>query len=211
MLRPLTSLKRRLLGRPARGLKTDSPAWYDSAYDKATDYWEPYYKSEYFPIWAVMADRLVTAGARRILDIGCGPGQFAAYLSELGMSVTGIDFSPKAIELARQAAPAAEFHVGDIMDKQWYADPYDAYVCTEVLEHVERDGELIASWTSGVRCLCTVPDFPWESHVRHFESEADVSARYAEFFRSLSTSTFKKAGSVRHPVLQHFLFDGIRA
>jgi SAM-dependent methyltransferase len=174
------------------------------------EYWQPYYASRYFPVWTVIADRLVTADAARVLDVGCGPGQLASYLSELGIAVTGIDFSPKAIAMARKAAPAASFHVGDVLEARWYGDDYDAIVSTEVLEHVERDLELVGLWPPGTRCLCTVPDFPFDSHVRHFEGSEQVRDRYGELLSDLSIREFKGVGNEERPVLRYFLFDGVR-
>jgi 2-polyprenyl-3-methyl-5-hydroxy-6-metoxy-1,4-benzoquinol methylase len=43
---------------------------------------------------------------RRVLDVGCGEGVNAVLLAKLGASVTGIDISPKAIDLARRRAQA---------------------------------------------------------------------------------------------------------
>lgn len=37
----------------------------------------------------------------KVLDIGCGAGRISLYLQELGLSVFGIDISPKAIEVCR--------------------------------------------------------------------------------------------------------------
>jgi SAM-dependent methyltransferase len=199
------------LGLAPVGPAADTSAWYDEAYSRTREYREPYFDSRYFPVWTVIADRLLSAGARRVLDIGCGPGQLAAYLGELGLEVTGIDFSPKAIELARRAAPDADFHVGDVLEPHWYEDGYDAFVCTEVLEHLTRDHELVQSWPAGTRCLCTVPDFPYESHVRYFKTDQDVRARYADFFTALAVREFKHAPNADRAVLRYFLFDGIRA
>ena len=41
---------------------------------------------------------------RRICDFGCGPGLYALPLAEQGAVVTGIDFSARSIQHARQAA-----------------------------------------------------------------------------------------------------------
>lgn len=41
---------------------------------------------------------------KRILDVGCGDGLNAVILAMLGADVTGIDISPKAIEVARRRA-----------------------------------------------------------------------------------------------------------
>jgi ubiquinone/menaquinone biosynthesis C-methylase UbiE len=40
--------------------------------------------------------------ACKTLDVGCGTGNYAKYLSLMGFEVLGIDFSEKAIELARR-------------------------------------------------------------------------------------------------------------
>jgi 2-polyprenyl-3-methyl-5-hydroxy-6-metoxy-1,4-benzoquinol methylase len=41
---------------------------------------------------------------KSVLDVGCGDGANAVLLAQLGAIVTGIDISPKAIELARKRA-----------------------------------------------------------------------------------------------------------
>ncbi|TYL39736.1 methyltransferase type 11 [Natronococcus pandeyae] len=37
-----------------------------------------------------------------VLDVGCGAGQYACWLQERGLEVTGIDASPHAVEAARE-------------------------------------------------------------------------------------------------------------
>jgi len=50
----------------------------------------------------------------RVLDVGCGCGELAAYLNSLGISCTGIDESPLNVVEARRAVPACEFTCGGI-------------------------------------------------------------------------------------------------
>jgi SAM-dependent methyltransferase len=55
----------------------------------------------------------------QIVDLGCGPGHTTALLAELfpRARVTGIDRSPRFVELARQAyGDRARFVVGDVTD-----------------------------------------------------------------------------------------------
>ncbi|HOD16379.1 MAG TPA: class I SAM-dependent methyltransferase [Spirochaetota bacterium] len=40
----------------------------------------------------------------KLLDLGCGPGLYATRFARHGIKVTGIDFSPRSIEYARQSA-----------------------------------------------------------------------------------------------------------
>lgn len=54
--------------------------------------------------------------ARRVYDLGCGPGNSTALLAErfAGAAITGIDNSQAMLEAARKACPAAGFALGDL-------------------------------------------------------------------------------------------------
>lgn len=43
----------------------------------------------------------------RLLDVGCGPGRHAVAFAKAGLAVTGVDISPRFLELAAQAAHEA--------------------------------------------------------------------------------------------------------
>lgn len=48
----------------------------------------------------------------QILDLGCGPGLYAEKLAEKGHQVTGIDFSAKSIEYAKESAQKNNLDIG---------------------------------------------------------------------------------------------------
>jgi ubiquinone/menaquinone biosynthesis C-methylase UbiE len=48
----------------------------------------------------------------RIIDIGCGPGQWTNYLYESGADVEGIDSVPEFIDYARRRYPDASYRIG---------------------------------------------------------------------------------------------------
>jgi len=54
----------------------------------------------------------------RFLDVGCGPGSNSIYMAEKGWDVTGVDFVPRAIAMARRKLAAGDvkagFLVGDV-------------------------------------------------------------------------------------------------
>lgn len=50
-------------------------------------------------------------GGSRALDFGCGTGRSSAFLRRLGFAVTGIDISPRMIELARRADPCGNYQL----------------------------------------------------------------------------------------------------
>jgi SAM-dependent methyltransferase len=58
------------------------------------------------------ADRVRGRGA--VCDLGCGPGQVARFLHDLGADVVGIDLSPGMVEEARRRSPKVPFRQGDM-------------------------------------------------------------------------------------------------
>lgn len=49
-------------------------------------------------------DKLNLAPGRRLLDVTCGPGLYAADLAQRGVHVTGVDFGPASIAYAKELA-----------------------------------------------------------------------------------------------------------
>lgn len=62
-----------------------------------------------------LARRIPQTSPRRILDVGCGPGNSSAVLAATfpGASILGIDAAPEMVEAARQAHPDMAFAVCD--------------------------------------------------------------------------------------------------
>ena len=60
-------------------------------------------------------DAFAASVTGRVVDVGCGPGQVAAYLATRGVAVEGLDLSPEMIAQARLAHAAIEFCVGDML------------------------------------------------------------------------------------------------
>lgn len=58
--------------------------------------------------------------ARKVFDLGCGPGNSTALLIERypGAEITGVDTSPGMLAEARKAHPEARFIAGDLSDWQ---------------------------------------------------------------------------------------------
>lgn len=83
---------------------------------------------------------LGNVAGRRILDVGCGSGQYAAELLGRGADVVGFDGSAKLVELARQrVGGAADLRVHDLGGPlDWLGDEsVDDAVMALVLHHLE--------------------------------------------------------------------------
>ena len=169
----------------ADGSAATSPTFYDAVYRTSPAYALPPEQSVYLPVWRLVAERTKASGARRVLDIGCGPGQFAEYLlREVShLDYTGVDFSGVAIEQARRRAPAGRFVQGDLSADGIAGLDYDLVIALEVLEHVDEDLELLRSVRRGVTLLASVPNFDAFGHVRYFRDAEAVRAHYAPAVR----------------------------
>lgn len=66
----------------------------------------------------------------RVLELGCGVGQFSRYAARQGMHATGVDFSSVAIGKAQQRAARdtaqPDFRVGDVTRLDTLTEPFDA-------------------------------------------------------------------------------------
>jgi cyclopropane fatty-acyl-phospholipid synthase-like methyltransferase len=79
----------------------------------------------------------------RALDLGCGTGTSSIYLAQHGWQVVGVDFSPKAIELAHAKAQHAgvnlELHLGDVSRLDFLHEPFDLILDIGCLHGLDRE------------------------------------------------------------------------
>ena len=209
----LRHLAKKALGKPSVPPPVQGVAdadWYDAAYKAIPGYRDPFYHSHYYAVWTVLADRIRREKLTRVVDIGCGPGQFAGCLFALAdiAAYDGLDFSAHAVEMARQACPQGRFHVGDATTTDLcQKTPHDVVVCMEILEHVPADEDVIRQFKSGVRAICTVPNFDYQSHVRFFTTKQQVLERYGRYFDRFDVWPLLGHHNPKHT---YYVMDGIR-
>jgi SAM-dependent methyltransferase len=137
----------------------------------------------------------------RVVDLACGSGYGTAILRESAASVVGIDNDSATVDMAQatigagndirfEAADALDFLCGDLS-----AD-WDAIVCFEGLEHLQRPAEAIAQLArhahNGMKLLVSLPnsrtfeernefhvtDFGYEQAVESLGSLGEVTFLY---------------------------------
>jgi len=91
---------------------------------------------------------LEVAKGPRILDLGCGDGTITAKLSERFKEVVGVDGSTEKLELARKAAPRANFVHSMIEEFHPSNHPripaaFDTVLLVGVIEHLESPVETL--------------------------------------------------------------------
>jgi len=89
-------------------------------------------------------DAVGNVGGREVLDICCGTGNLAAALVARGGLVTGIDFAPTMIEIARMKVASAEFRVGDAEALQLPDGSFNVAVCSFGLWHMSEPERALA-------------------------------------------------------------------
>ncbi len=163
------------------------------------EHWKNHYKmSPIYPFWHRIVADIISRKLDGILDIGCGVGQFARCALDYGIQhYWGIDFSEARIAYARQRDNRGEFFAENIYDTKMFSDyPYLVVVATEILEHLERDREVLEKIRSGTRIYITVPNFDDPAHVRYFNTGAEAAARYGEFLEGMEMRWLKKGANM---------------
>jgi SAM-dependent methyltransferase len=92
----------------------------------------------------------VVGGPARVADIGCGTGTLSVLLASAGHAVTGIDFSPRMVDLARAKAAAAEvdaaFVVADAFEPPLARASFDVVLSRHVLWAMPDVGSALDRW-----------------------------------------------------------------
>ena len=105
---------------------------------KALPYWN--HNAAYWPRIA----RLI-GDAGRVLDVGCGDGTLAAYLSRPGRVVTGIDPFRSCAEAARDRTKESGARILERSFEEFDAPPgsFDAVIFSASLHHMDMEPSLI--------------------------------------------------------------------
>lgn len=130
-----------------------------------------------------LLDLLVAHGVdyeqKRVADVGCGTGGLLKALQarDQAQSLTGFEYSEKALDLARSQVPGVEFCYFDIYEGS--SRQFDVIFCIEVLEHLLHPDKALRNVTrmlagSGV-ALVTVPNGrtdTFEGHINFWSPES---------------------------------------
>jgi SAM-dependent methyltransferase len=120
-------------------------------------YYDEYYGegAPYPPVHRDLLKGLIReAGARSLLDAGCGPASFLRKLSDTELELYGFDLTPEMVEEGRRVlGDRAELWEGSVLDPDAFRGPYDAAVCIGVLPHIPADADatVLANLHNAVR------------------------------------------------------------
>jgi len=128
---------------------------------------------------------------KKFIDIGSGVGWFSdmTYFN-ISRNIKGIDFSKHAILFhARRMYPAIDFEIADMYTYD-YKD-YEVAILTEVLEHSERDLELLGKLPKGCIVYATVPFGKERMDITHVR-EYDINSTMERYRKVMEFTTCEK-------------------
>ncbi|MDQ0725312.1 class I SAM-dependent methyltransferase [Microbacterium sp. W4I20] len=116
----------------------------DSEWSAIADVWAELWGSFADPSRGVVIDATGIGPGSRVLDVGCGSGEFLAMLGTLGAEAAGIDPARRMVEIARAAAPAADVRVGAAEELPWPDASFDVVTAFNALQFAEDTLDALA-------------------------------------------------------------------
>jgi SAM-dependent methyltransferase len=135
----------------------------------------------------------IVATGQPVLDIGCGPGHTTAHLTSLGLAATGVDLSPRMMEIASKAFPESRFQVGDFFALPYEPSTVGGILAFYAIVHLTPD-ELVPAFAEMFRVLegggVLLLSFHVGSEVVHAENFLDSGATLSfTFFQPVDVET----------------------
>lgn len=136
-----------------------------------------------------LLDNNSPAGSK-VLDIGCGSGEIAHVINEKGYAVSGIDFSPVAIELARKQginSQLADLDNGIPFDNNTFNIVWAGDVIEHVFDPIFVLNEINRVLVPSGQLLCTIP------------YDLNIATRLRVFFgHSYQENVYREYGQYKH-------------
>jgi SAM-dependent methyltransferase len=103
------------------------------------------------PAWEAVADATGIGPGRRVLDLGCGSGEFCALVLARGADASGVDAAEGMIAVARRRAPGADLRVGGMERIPWADDRFDVATAFNALQFAADSAGALAEARRVVR------------------------------------------------------------
>jgi len=81
---------------------------------------------------------------KKLLDIGCGTGEFLVVMQNLGYQVSGVDFNEKAVNFAKNHLDIENVYPDDVIKfLENKKEEYDVITAFEIIEHINNPKKLL--------------------------------------------------------------------
>jgi 2-polyprenyl-3-methyl-5-hydroxy-6-metoxy-1,4-benzoquinol methylase len=156
----------------------------------------------------------------RLLDFGCGAGQFLGRMRDLGWNAEGVDTSAAVAGRVRHDL-GASVHVGSLPHADVSPSSLDVVTMWSSLEHVHQPREVVRSARDALKpgglLIASVPNFAsWPArtfgrawygldlprHLTHFTPESLTELLRRERFRVQRIEHIARDGWLRHSIMR---------
>lgn len=157
-------------------------------YDRIAEDWRDDHLGD---VWSRDSARRFASGfasGAEILDVGCGPGTKSQEMADAGVKVTGIDFSQRMIDLARESCASGEFFTLDGFEVGKLGRTFDGIFAQAVLLHVPKAEAarflrgLAAALKPGGQLYVAVKERRGGQPEEQILAESDYGYAYRRFF-----------------------------
>ena len=151
---------------------------------------------------------LIPSQTKTVLDIGCGVGDFAAFLQKKEYKVWGVDISKDVLSQAEGSLESS--FCFNVEDEQWPAElmlkKFDVVIASEIIEHLFHPDiflkKLKPLLNTGGKIIITTPNFLfWKNRLKilfgkfEYASEGLLDFGHIRFFTvKTALKIFKKCG-----------------
>lgn len=119
---------------------------------------------------------------RCALDIGCGTGKYALYLTGKGFLIDGIDSSPTAIKMTKDAMGknAGTIKIADMFKFRIAKGRYDLILSVATIHHGKKKdiqnliNKIHSALVGGGKVFITLPDFESSKRWNTFKNNKDL-------------------------------------
>ena len=133
----------------------------------------------------------------RLLEVGCGDGDFLVLAEAEGWNVTSIEYSPAASKRAQLRLKNGEVRCGELQQAGLAAEQFDLCVISDVIEHIRSPGDFLQEIhrvlkPGGTLFIATPSIDSWSARVMR-RNWMEFKAEHLIYFdrQTLQTALFK--------------------
>jgi len=163
---------------------------------------------------SIVEETFAPLEGRRLLDVGCGAGNFAGSLVARGARVTGVDPNPEALTAARRTVPEGRFRKARAEALPFRDASFDGAVFINSLHHVPkpamhralREAVRVVGPTGCVVVIEPLAEGSFFLALLPVEDETDVrSAAQEVLARAVESGTFEQSRRVDYLRRERFV------